>query len=704
MKKISIAILLLVGFSVKAFAEDTTFVAVEDTTVWEDNDTSYVTEASFPSADENDYRQIWMNVHMSCPDGHEVGDQVITNCGEWDYSVQIQVLQEIGENEYDTVEIGRGATPYAGGWPPNWEHQWKIDVTDYAPLFDGDTKIRSFFHGSTEGFLAFFDFEMVEGTPPRKPLTVEEIYSNPNHEDASNTKGWPYGYTHTDVNNEHLVPTELEMPDEAEEAKARVSIKGHGFGETAGNCAEFCPKDFYLFKDGEQFADQLIWRNNCDVAAAYPQTGNWISPRTNWCPGEFSYTYDHDIPDVGPGDVFEFEMDIEDHINSPPADDDYTTPRWLTDVQWFTYGPRNFDHNAGVKRILSPSKHPDHERYNPRCDRPVIEIRNRGDETLENLTIEYGTETGWKNSFDWEGELEFMESDTVELPGSGWGVAPLFSGGGVFEVELKEPNGQEDEEPESATKTSHYHTTDQLHSDAIIVDLTTKEDRSPYVGTDIPQESRWFIFDEINHDTVAMKDFGDMDYDTRYTDTVELEDGCYRFQIQDLRLNEQGDGLSYFGFGQDSSYWFHASGGNLTLRNAGGRPFQRFTDYDFLTRQRQGTDPFSLNFGHENSKSFTVGNAMGVEEDQERPFPNSESINLFPNPAKDQMTVELPLIYENEIKAGVYDLSGKLVLEKAFDDALDQKLRFDVSELDKGNYILRLNTENEHHSEQFIIE
>ena len=95
---------------------------------------------------------------------------------------------------------------------------------------------------------------------------------------------------------------------------------------------------------------------------------------------------------------------------------------------------------------------------------------------------------------------------------------------------------------------------------------------------------------------------------------------------------------------------------------------------------------------------------MGVEEDQERPFPNSESINLFPNPAKDQMTVELPLIYENEIKAGVYDLSGKLVLEKAFDDALDQKLRFDVSELDKGNYILRLNTENEHHSEQFIIE
>ena len=695
---IILSIFLFITFSAKG--EDTVFVAVEDTTVWENNDTSYVTEANFPSADE-DFRQIWLNVHMSCPDGHEVGDQVITNCGEWDYSVQIQVLQEREDGEYDTVEIARGATPYAHDWTPDWYHRWTIDVTDYAPLFDENTKIRSFFHGSTEGFLAFFDFEMVRGTPPREPLSVQEIYSNPNHEDARNKKGWPYGYDHTDVNNDHLVPTTLTMPDGAESAMARVSIKGHGFGEQAGNCAEFCPKHFYLFKDQEQFVDQLIWRNNCDLASVFPQGGNWISQRTNWCPGMFSYTYDHEIPDVSSGESFEFEMDIEEHNNQPPSDGDYTTPRWLTDVQWFTYGPKNFDLNAGVKRIIAPSKHPDHLRFNPICDRPIIEIRNRGAETLESVDIEYGTEGGWKRTYTWEGSLDFMESDTVQLPGSRWGVSPLFSSGGPFKVTLSNPNGGEDEEPESSTKVSYYEKTPKLPGNKMSVLLQTKADRSDYMQGTAQQETSWFVYDNINDDTVAGRHRHELDFSSQEYDTVRnLEPGCYTFQIWDAPepdrgIQSQSDGLSYFAFGNPNSYWGANPNGGLVIRDGNNQNFKRFTSYSGMP------DKETLNFGRENSFSFTVGKTM--DADEKEPFPESEGIKLYPNPVQDELNIELPLKYKAEMTANVYSLAGQNVLEETYQDGVDKNIRIDVSSLNKGTYILQLNTENEQHTEKFII-
>lgn len=80
------------------------------------------------------------------------------------------------------------------------------------------------------------------------------------------------------------------------------------------------------------------------------------------------------------------------------------------------------------------------------------------------------------------------------------------------------------------------------------------------------------------------------------------------------------------------------------------------------------------------TSSIIIGNFVGVVETK------STKIKIYPNPSSDYINIE-GISTNVENKLSLYDIQGKLILEKTIID----KSFLDISELDNGVYIIRLN-------------
>ncbi len=69
------------------------------------------------------------------------------------------------------------------------------------------------------------------------------------------------------------------------------------------------------------------------------------------------------------------------------------------------------------------------------------------------------------------------------------------------------------------------------------------------------------------------------------------------------------------------------------------------------------------------------------------------AVNIYPNPAKDFITVDLGIIQEDPVLFRLYDLSGKCILEQQI-PALQKETTFNVEELKHGLYIIEIRKKN----------
>ena len=89
------------------------------------------------------------------------------------------------------------------------------------------------------------------------------------------------------------------------------------------------------------------------------------------------------------------------------------------------------------------------------CDQPEIILKNTGEQTLENVTIEYWICGGPHEQYTWNGSLSFDESENVVLPipdQSFWDHAQFCK---RFHVAITQVNGTTDE----YEKNNYYSTT-----------------------------------------------------------------------------------------------------------------------------------------------------------------------------------------------------------------------------------------------------
>lgn len=495
-----------------------------------------VVNADFP--DENvAYQNVTMLLTMGCMNGD--------SCSHWDYDLDVYVGDYTGEfdsafvsfdtvstnpvvldttwNVFETIEwfeLGRYVTPYGNymnwnqnGFDGSWEQYLKYDVTDFSHLLRGDdVPIRIYFHGWQRGFRASVDFEITEGNPTRDVVNVETVYTG-----GSYTSFAQFDAARTPAKT-------VLIPEEADEAKLRVIITGHG------QSGEFTPIDYTVKANGNVVRVEEAWRDDCDMLPLSPQGGTWLISRANWCPGDAVEIHEFELTDYiqgsGANKSIFLDMDLTDY--APPSGASYSLS-----AQLITYDSYRRDYDVMIDEIIAPTTNDHFTRFNPICDNPSVRIKNYGKQTLTYCEIEYWVDHTNKFYFNWNGTLLPGETADVVLPSMTW--TNLDPNNMEFFASVNWPNNFPDQFPFNNEVSSMFESP---------VVFTTNAIRVRFRANNKPEENAYTITASdgtvvANETSFNPSTFNDEDF--------FLQNGCYTFEMTDYGSDwDAGDGLNWW--------------------------------------------------------------------------------------------------------------------------------------------------------------
>lgn len=533
-------------------------------------------------------------------------------------------------------ELARYITPYGINLSLGDGFTWTFDLSDYRTLLADSVHLAA---GNWQELLDV-KFLMIEGTPPREVLSVQNLWNG----------GFNYGQASDPIEN-HLQPITVDLPATAVNTRWKSRVTGHGM-DTPQNCAEFCSKiHYYKVNDVQQYS-KAVWRDNCDLNPVYPQGGTWVYDRANWCPGAEVWTYDWELtPFTTPGTSVKLDHDVQPYTNTGGWD------YYQIEDQLVTYGAPNFTLDAAIEDVLSPTTDQMWGRMNPICTNPVIRIKNTGSTTLTSLTISYGLKGSTQSTYEWTGELDFMEITTVTLNTFEW-----LAGATEFEVTISKPNGGADEYEWNNKRTTQF-VTPLLVPEKFYIDLKTNN---------YPQQTKYTVKDE--NGTVLLNKTG-LTANTIYKDTLELLPGCYKFELTDSGQ----DGLSWWANpGQGSGYirFKNAVNGGIIknfLSDFGGQVYQQFT------------------------VAVTTSIDNYVYEDQ-------TTLDVYPNPTDGPVMIDLTSGEHEDGRLEIADLLGRKVFVKQFHSITAESLEVDLSTYPHGVYFVNFYSGKEQLTRKLIVQ
>lgn len=525
------------------------------------------------------------------------------------------------------VEIMSFVTPY--GINLNFGPKgkvWEFDVTDFVHLLKGWKRI-SLERGGEYQEEMDIRFVFYEGIPARKVLSLTQL--------------WPVSHSANSLILQDRVyePRTLSMNPSAASYKIRSAITGHG------QEGEFIPREHWLNINGgpnPEYSWQ-VWKS-CGVNPVYPQGGTWVYDRAGWCPG-------------APTDVREFDLS-ELLVAGQPAEFDYGMEtatgdsRYIVSHQLVQYAAPERQFDAAIEEVLNPGDRVEFSRRNPSCMNPNIRITNQGSETLTSLNIHFGLLGGTEQLYTWSGSLPFMKSTEITLP-----MPNLGTQAGTFQVRLSSPNGQQDGLALNDTIRSAYGAP-LLVTGALIVDLKTNSS---------PSENSWEL---RNSNGEILASGGNFFSNTSYRDTLDLEPGCYEFQL----LDEAQDGLSW---------WANTAQGNGVLR--------------FRNSSNSIIKTFNPDFGGEIFQQFVVQAPTSVQAGQQKPVGD---LFIYPNPAAGVLFYESEMPGPEACMLELMDARGRLMLQKKLQPVEKGEIR--LEELPPGLYQIFLKQNGHTLSRRFV--
>lgn len=604
MKKLFYTLSLLLGGS-------TAFAAPGDTTVVQSFATKplnksgfygeYDTTVQFPNGSQS-YRNIYMTLKLG---KYNCGGA--RPCAEWDYTLQCLLMTPGG----DTVELGRMITPYAADYasvlPSNWTHRYVFDVTDYYTLLKNNATVRLFYYGYSGGFTADVKFDFVEGTPARNVTGVKTLWRG----------DYWYGKAGSPIDS-FVKAQSYTAPAGTVSSDLKMTITGHGM-DAAQNCAEFCPKNYYVKSDGTPVTTQLIWRDNCGKNPVFPQGGTWVYNRANWCPGAQVGVLSHTIPGMSAGTYRSIDVDFDPYTSAPGGNG--LNGDYMITGTMISYGGFNKQTDAGIVDVIAPNKHEQYVRSNSACGKPKIKVQNNGANPITSLKIQYGLDsTGYTPSqYTWTGTIAPLQITEIELPVDA-GVKNTGGNNKRFTAQILEVNNTADADPTNDTFQAFFDAVPRWVS-GIAIQLKTNN---------MATENKWEVFNEAGALVASRQGQA---ANTIYRDTLNLAPGCYKLQVSDAGC----DGL-YF--------WNNPTQGTGT----------------FAVTKVSNRFPISLtnyyggDFGCGFEQQFVVAGPQGIAEISG----NSLNLGCFPNPANDQLTLALEGgLLQGEVV--IADLTGKVL-------------------------------------------
>lgn len=552
-------------------------------------------------------------------------------------------------NQY---EIGRFITPYGIGFDlgPNG-FTYVYDVTDYQSLLMGDVDFQA--HNTQE--LIDIKFAFVEGTPPRDVIKIDRLW---------NGRGsFLYKNLDDDVN---LQATEVDLDPAGEMFKIRTRITGHGH-HGSNNCCEWgfgVGRQHELIVNGELRDSWEIWQEEeCGDNPNTGQGGTWPYAREGWCPGDIVEEHEFDITPYVSGTTATIDYDIED---VPAADPDQGNGNYVIAMHMVTYGSPNFSLDASVVDVLNPNDWEYYSKWNPTCQNPRILIKNTGSTELTSCKIDIWI-GGYDNviTYDWTGNLAFLEEEMVEIPitASWWSD---YAGELTFSARVREPNGGVDEYSNNDIYRVNFEAAPVI-SDPFFIWFKTNNKAA---------ENEIYLKNELGEIVYSRTS---LENEFEYKDTMDLAPGCYTLELYD----SDHDGISF---------WYSAAAegetaGFLRLREVGGGMIEAF-------------DP---DFGHYLKYSFTVGYAVGLDEEDK---PNY-NIEVYPNPNNGEFNLTLDNFLGNNILLEVYNEVGALAYTEAItnmsaDGYMQRQLN--LSDLAEGIYYIRVVSDNKSVTKRIIIQ
>jgi hypothetical protein len=523
-------------------------------------------------------------------------------------------------------EIGRFITPYGINLNLGTGFTWTYDVTDYAPL------LHDTVHLSAGNWQELLDvrFEMIRGIPPRDAFKVETLW------------GGDFGLN---TFNTTVIPKTIYIDSAAVNTRYKMRTTGHGQGG-AENCAEFCMKHNYLYVDGIQRWDTVVWRNNCSSNPLYPQGGTWIYNRANWCPGSDVPTYDFELtPYATPGDSVMLDYKIQSSG---------TGGNYVVETQLISYSAPNFSLDAGIWNIKAPSKTDVFKRMNPICMKPVITIRNSGTNTLNSLTITYGIEGGPQSNYNWSGNLPFLGMADVTLPPFTWNP------GGTFVASLSNPNGGTDEYPNNNTMKSAINFPPQYDT-VLVFDLLTDAHYNQYGFN----QGSYTLRDESGN---IIHQRSNLNPSTLYRDTLHLSSGCYEFRFIDDVAGITNVFDTDYNFGDGMTNWPDQT------NSVGHMWIKRASNGQILKN-------FGMDFGRELYQQFTVGFILDAPE-----VIYESTISIYPNPSSGIYHLDMAFSNAQDVSVLVTDIIGRQIYSDRMSSILAKSLQLDLSDQPDGIY------------------
>ena len=575
---------------------------------------------------------VWTDLHYGWP-----ADLVTSTSTEWGdtlatYALAGEVVVYNNETlDYwsepfeviDRYELSRYITPYGINLtlgPDGWA--WVFDVTDYAPLLKDSVELEC---GNWQELLDL-KFAFIEGTPPRDVENVTAFW-----------KGIHY------LNNwDATILPQTYAPGEGEEMwRLKTRASGHDFGQ-GNNCAEFCYNTHSVkVNDTQEWSWEIM--QECADNPLYPQGGTWIYDRAGWCPGAPVRTEDLELtPLVAGQDSFTVEYDVtyDPHGN------------YRMEGQIIGYGPANMAHDVEVMDILAPNDDKLLSRLNPVCENPVVRIRNTGSEPLTSVTFTYGItgEDLVTETLTFESPLAFLEMRDVELP---YDATAYFVGDDeeVLRFEVRgDVAGELDEDPSNGWMSTTFRRPPTWQYNSL-------DDNRMIVWTktnNVPGETTV----EIRHADGGLywaRSYSEAN--TTYRDTIVLNQGCYRFTVND----SGDDGIDFWANNDGSGY--------VRLKKVAGGNFK----------------VFESDFGKSISQAFYWATNLysGVDE---QPAAGGD-VAVFPNPMQDQLTL-LPAGFSGQAEYRIHNVQGQLIDQGVWQAQAGQQSILDASAWPSGTLVV----------------
>ncbi len=435
----------------------------------------------------------------------------------------------------EQYEIMRYITPYGIGLNLGDGFTWVMDVTDFKLLLAGKVYINA--PNQQEDLELTFDF--IEGIPERDTKRIEKLWYN--------------SRIVYDKNFENIVsPIQITLSSEETMSRLKIIQTGHGFGGNEDNCCEFSRKTGYVKINDTIRYSKEIWRQ-CSENPVFPQGGTWLFNRTNWCPGAEVQPYDYELTPFIHTPNFKLDYDM-DFYDKPYQSGSNTVGVWYITSYLITYGTLNFNLDAELEDIVSPTKKDIYRRLNPTSTFPIVIVKNRGANKITKLNFEYGIIGETQYSYEWNGNIESLESAQIKLPQlncSDWETNSR-----TFMVKITKVNSQDDEYSYNNTATSEFSIPPLYYNNLVINLLTNNFDvlvsdpnARPY-SCEVRDSSGQIIF--------ARNDFQPS---KKYSDSLYLPNGCFEFHFYNLL--ECGLGFWYF------ERFYGLRNGNMSITSDG---------------------------------------------------------------------------------------------------------------------------------------